>query len=234
MTILQLSWFIESIPASLPPAMIFAGIVVGVLSIVLMADPEPGARTAFTIAGIGSVVGMYNFYTEYLFLFIAGITVFAKYIEGLAAVRLYQKALYVLRERDLDYRSPFSLPKRILLQVSVIFAIVVFFLSTVFLVATGYIQLSFGRFIAVLWVFATICYTTLGVTLRFKIVGEEFNALFLPSLILLIAGAEIYDFATLEREIHLFVIGIGGYTLGYWVAVYRFFEAHFGHRFSGG
>lgn len=226
--ILQVSWFVDIVPRSLSLLLIFLGFMLGVMSMTLSISPDHpvvGAKLSGLIIGVGGVVALYNFYTRYPLVYLASIVVFAKYLEGLASIRFYQKVRHIVRNRDLQYQSSYSFSTRLLVHLLVLFLFTSVGTTAAFLISIDQIPLTFVDLFQLLWIIFTICYTVFGLASKFKLVSrtdDVYNILFLPTLILIVVGTELYNFARVENEVVLFGIGILAYSGGYWYAVYEF------------
>lgn len=223
--ILQISWLFDYIPNWIPTLLVFSGVTISSIGLFLsLRSREREDRLpllACFLFMLGALVGIYDFYVTYPGILAIFLISFARYIEGIAVLRLYQKVEYMFREGELPSEYSVSMPKKSLLWLSATFLIILSISFYSFLVLAGKIDVSFGYSVAILWAIITVFYTIVGLSIKFGAIDAQISSFFTYGLILVIAGAEIYNFSNIRGDLISWIAGSIAYSLGYWFNIYR-------------
>ncbi len=221
MTPLQLSWVVDYAPAWLSLLLLSGGVGVSVASVYVYADPGlPLLRRLLggAITGLGTGMLFYGTLLDYGYVTAILATVVARYVEGLAAVRLYQKVSYVLRERRYPGAYTPSVGDRARLALLALFAVIIAGWVGIAVVVWGPVAVDGERTLRLLWTLATVVLSVLGLSIRFLSLTDELPGLTLLGLVLLITGAEIYNLTSLRLDVAVYLLSMAAYTVGFWVA----------------
>lgn len=225
MSVLQLRYIFDSVPRTLPVWLLVLGLEALIFGFLIRAGERselfrPLSARSKLVTSIGLTFGYlfvslsvisahYDLYAAYLF-------VLFRTVEGAAAVRFYRKVVHVLRHRSTDLSSGTG---RAYKYVST------FFVS---IVGTGiFIQILLnGPYIhTVLWDLALV-YT--GVSLAIAVIGawwrlrdvrDGINSGISLGVLLVVGGAEIFNYTLLAQEIVVTLFGSLSYSIGFWGAV---------------
>lgn len=218
MTIVQISWFIDSAPYWLASTIL----AISLLIIVISQSYWLGKRlerysTWQTTIGISALtIGLYTgLYVKYTGIFVLLAIFIGKWIEGAAGVRLLSKLYYSISEQSMP---PGSMKKRVIriFFIYLIISIGLLLISGI-LIQSDYFRIGFQ--VRSIWTITIIAVTTISFNWKRKILNKSQNRLTTVGLLLLVIGSEIYSFEFLTLNIISSLIGSVGYTLGFWSSI---------------
>ncbi|QLG60271.1 hypothetical protein [Halorarum salinum] len=221
--ILQLSFFMDFLPA-VGLGLILLGAFLSIEAAFVDSQTAISGLEGYLVTlllGAGLVIGVYQIHLSEPFLLVVVFGMAGKYIQGIAAVRLYQKLSFAARTRSLSWGGV-SLQTKVISKLGVVF--IILFGGTVVSLLTmiGILELPLSTVLIGTWTVAVVLYTILGLSITLYGATEEFPPSFSIGLILLVAGAEVYNLASLELELIAAAVLSLSYSYGFWLAAYRF------------
>jgi hypothetical protein len=210
-------------PPLLGIGLILAGAFIAWLSLFVSEETElSGSRAAVIglLTAMGIAAGVYQVHLSEPLLLAAVFGAMGNYIEGLAAFRLYQKLSYGLRNRTTDLPGVGIKPKVLSSLVIVFFVFLAGSIASI-LVLSEAVALPLPRAFAAIWAVFTVLYTAFSLGIKLSGFDSEFPRAFVAGLILLVAGANVYEFGGLSVEIVSALVGSAAYTAGFWLAAYE-------------
>ena len=221
----QASLFFDLFPDGAAVVLVTAGVVVVVATIV--SEGGESRRLRWIAAGgvaLGGTLFMYGVTRMDVTPMMIGVVLIAGYIEGLSSFRIYQKLLYSVRSQSLpgSAASVPSLSTRAVAGAVGLYALVAGLWIALFLLVWGPIDAGLGTTIQFYWTGATVVLSSLGLWL--KLGGESTEGMASGvkiGAVLIIVGAEVYNFQTFRLNLLLYVATSLAYTVGYFVAVSR-------------
>jgi len=225
MTALQASLFFDLFPAWVGVAVVTAGVIVAVATIVAAGGES---RRLQWLAASGVTLGgglfMYGVAQIDVTPMMIGVVLIAGYIEGLSSLRIYQKLLYSYRRRSLpgSASSVLSLSSRAIAGAVGVYVLVAGAWIAVFSLVWGPIQADIATTVQFYWALVTVVVSTVGLWVKLgadsvdgMATGVKLGAVFI------IVGAEVYNFQTFRLNLLVYLGTSVAYTLGYVVAVSR-------------
>ncbi|GAB7008900.1 hypothetical protein [Halorubrum trueperi] len=167
------------------------------------------------MGGAGAAFGIVHLERSYP-LFLIGVCIIAtKYIQGLAAIIIYRKVKFGLRNQTLDLPGTDFITKiKVKLVGLFLFLLVGSLIAG--LIDIGYLEYSVSKFAIVLWTLFVLIYTVIGLSLRFVGTDTDQSYIFIAGVVLFLSGAEIYNMSTLFNDVLVLVLGMISYSYGYW------------------
>lgn len=188
------------------------------------ADVGRGPRVFVSVLlGLGMTAGVLQIHRSEPFLLVLVFAAAGKYVEGLAAMVLYQKVSYAVRNRTLSLPGV-GLKTRVLAQLGVLFFLLLVGTVLSALAASDVVSLSASDLFVAVWTLFVVAYTSLGLAVKLSVANGDYPRLFTAGLISLVAGAEVYNFAEVEFEIAMLLLTSVAFSVGFWIAAYRFAE----------
>jgi len=222
---LQISWVIDFVPPWLAVSLVLGGIGLVVLSRFLFEDTDtPTEHIGLIIAVIGVFVYFYGGYKKFPDVTMGIILFFAAYVEGLSAVRFWQKVTSLVKTRDVGVVRTGTLSRRIVSILLTIMMVILIFWVLVALIIWGPIELQAEYTVRLFWTLVTVVASILGLSAKYWSMTEDLGSLELLGVITIIVGAEIYNMATFSSEVSIYVITMVLYNLGYGVAIYKLYD----------
>jgi hypothetical protein len=223
---LQSNWIVDPIPQNLPTWAMVLGLEALLLGTVLevgeqipvfnsMNDREQFVITmalaiGFLFLALSILRSAYDIYATYLFLLF-------RTVEGAAVVRFYRKVLYVLQNWSLPGST--SLGDKAL-HYLVVFSVLAGGLGLAFnVLSNGPVFRSFWYDLALIYTVTSFLLAFLGANWRLQVVENKLNGLIIVGFALCVAGAEIFNYASISGDIAVTFAGAITYMIGFWVAV---------------
>lgn len=229
MTLLQVSWFIDYVPIWLGRVLALLGIALLILGMSINDLKTNSIRrrpirvtvhmTAVSIFGASFTYAAYQTNAALTTIFVL---MTARYMEGLVAIRLYQKVVYVLRNRSLPNTADLSLNRRLLLHFLGYFLLLVLGWGIVFAVLWGPIDVGIGWTIRFYWTLGVMVMSILGLTIKFWAASDNIGTITVIGSVLLIVGVELHNLRGLHLELVAYLLAVLSYSAGFWYAVYQF------------
>lgn len=223
---LQVDWFVDTVPRSLPTWLLVLGLEAMFFGTALDAARDRDAfqgmsdrmQTAAVVAlslgfffmALSVLRTAYALYAAYLF-------VLFRVVKGAADLRVYRKLVAVLRTRSLaDVSSGHLLTHG---------AVIVFVL-----IAGGW--LAFGVMtrgprlrstwydLALIYTGVSVAITSVGVRWRLQETDTDYSTGVTLGLMLCIAGADVFDYGTFGAEVAVTMAGVVSYGVGFWGAAF--------------
>jgi hypothetical protein len=229
--LLQVSWFVDYVPPWL-------GIVlmsIGVLSLQarvyeneyrndndLYEDDPLSIITwiGFFIAAGGLVAMVYEAYLRIPVIMTTIFISVGRYIEGVAAVRFCQKISDAFHIRSLSSGHG-GLRLKLMFILATVFAVIAAGWIIIFLMLWGPLEVSYEYALTLFWTIATVIISSIGLLAKIYPTYPTLNTQFMIGTVLVIAGAEIYNFSNLGQEVISFVVVSVAYAIGFWIGSYR-------------
>lgn len=221
--ILQLSFFVDFMPFVGLGLLLF-GAFLSIEALFLSSQSEISGSVGTVISfvlGVGLVLGVYQVHLSEPLLLVIIFGMAGKYIQGIAAIRLYQKASYAVRNRSLSWGG-FDLHTKVVLKIATFFSVLLLGVVVSLLAIVGAIQIPLSEVMIGIWTVFTIAFTVLGLSITLYGAADDYPSYFSTGLVVLVAGSEVYNLGSLSTEILATLALSIAYTVGFWIAAYRF------------
>lgn len=230
--VMQLSWVFNHEPPWLGPAVMTVGVLVfgyGYANSI--------SRSGFQTWAIGGgILGLFvlPWYVSQTGLFAAAFYLLGKWFSGIGAVRFYQKVQKVVYKRRMTMNGTAvvtqerrdgrgHLWRTITLffgfKLAIFLVVLVGTGIALYLLAFGPLVVTVAYELLVVWTLVTLLISILGLTWKFWSLRGELPVTVTGGIIILISGAQIYNYRLLVTDITLFIAGEVVYTLAYVLAV---------------
>lgn len=224
--ILQISLLLDSYPL-IGLILIFLGSFVLIMSIFIGDENElPISLKIYMSLTMGGALmaGIIQIHQSEPFLLVLIFSMAGKYIEGLAAIIVYQKVLYGIRNRTISLLG-IGFKTKILAILMIIFIVLLSGMVLSSMVLSDVIAIPLSEVLTAVWTMFIILYTIFGLTIKlYGSTPDDFTKLFTGGLILVITGSEVYNLSNIRLELILIAAGSISFSIGYWIAVIKFFE----------
>ncbi|MFY4814599.1 hypothetical protein ACOJIV_18165 [Haloarcula sp. AONF1] len=222
---IQLTWFFDHAPQWLGPALIFLGLEALLVGGIFDELPptalgavrqDQRRRAVSVLLGLGilftaAVIQRY----ELLGAYAAYLLALGRAIEGVAAVKAYQRIETFLRSGQYPANLGTKIKYRLL---GLLVLIVGGWLAIAILSADTTPSRTADR-LRLLWTGLTLTFTTFGLYWHLGRSDVGLSRAVVAGFILCVCGAEIYGYATLAGEIGVTLAGALGYSSGFFVGV---------------
>ncbi|MFB6225334.1 MAG: hypothetical protein ABEI13_02660 [Candidatus Paceibacteria bacterium] len=171
-------------------------------------------KAGYGVIVAGIVMIFRGIYLKYPDFMIVPVLLLAKYLEGITAVRFYQKAAYIIRNRTLPSQHIISFKSRIGLELLSIFI----FLISGWIIILLTVTEQFRAY----WTISTAIISLSGLLVKFSPLQKELSILTVIGASLIIAGSEVHNLQSIRIDILVLLFGILAYSFGYWISAYRY------------
>jgi|GEM_PF-4330650 len=217
---LLLSWVLDFVPVWLSPTLLFVGGVTLVYGLLQLHETYHGCHPLRRLVmGTGFALVYLPFHRRFSFVSVLLLALTAKYLEGVAAVRFYQKLLYAAKNRGTKGNGLHSFVRtRVTFKLlGVLVTVVAVWAAIYYLLAHD--ATTVGYDLAVGWTVATAGGSIVGLTYKLQgTVGKVPRSL-VVGFAVTITGAELHNLGTLRADLLLFGLSGIAYAGGYLVAV---------------
>jgi len=226
-----ISWFVDHSPAWLGPAIVCAGIFIIIVNAEVVQSFSEEYRKRWLIPSSFFLV-LLSGYFHAPSLSTVAIAAMGGWIEGIGSIRFYQKVVYTIIRTSLP---PSSLGKKVVLYSASAFVVMCAILLSIAADALGYVTVGFIDLLLIGWTVGTALVSIVGISIRLSplrtVVREDdrvpINSGSIYGLTLCVAGAVITNLST-TFDIVSFALNSVSYTVGYWLAVYLWYQVVIG------
>lgn len=219
--VLQVGFFVDYVPEWLGPLLMASGIfylIIGYFETSILQTELSASPVALVMMATGLMLLFVQSYLSLGPIVIVILLAFTRWIEGVAAVRFYQKVAYVLRHRDLPHTG--TLTDRVALKLLMLFTVIMGGWAVLLVLTRGPFIRSLTYDLALVWTLVSATISILGMSLKFLSIRDQLPLISLFGFAVASTGAELFNFTSLFTELKVFAVSNISYSLGYWVAVY--------------
>lgn len=223
---LQVSWFLDYVPKWLSLVLLVSGLfllIIGYLEVFYQEETRDMTTVGIILIATGLSLIAFQSHVLTPFYHILVLTMLAKWIEGVSAIRFYQKLASFLDNKQ--WPRSITLKETVTFKLASLFAFVIGGWAIVLILVTGPFLNSIQYDIALVWTLMTLSISFIGLSYKFWAIRSDISPIALLGLILLITGGELANLRSLSEQIWIFIIGNAVYTLGYWGAAYLWLTA---------
>jgi len=127
---------------------------------------------------IAASIEMYGILPMYSSFVMIPVLTLAKYIEGLVAIRFYQKLFYFYKHQSIAPTQSVSISSKIIITLLLFFTILMIGWLLILAILLGYLELGFEKQIQLYWTLATVVISIVGLSMKFWTLEDDFGFLF--------------------------------------------------------
>ncbi|QUJ74008.1 hypothetical protein [Haloarcula marismortui] len=227
--IMQLSWFFNFAPDWLSLVLIATGLLLAGGGVLTRIENMYLANSFVTMAGI--IIASISVFLAYEWQGVFLIILLGKGIEGVSAVRLYQKVVHFFESRpESNDNSTSILVKYSVYYLSLIFVLTLLFGFGIYILISEYSYSGILESIILCYTLFIIVISAFGLAWKLHVVGDSFSNSLIAGLILLVTGSEIYNFNLVVisvsettyqlpfTDIIVIIAGSISYSVAFWYA----------------
>lgn len=231
MILLQLSWFIEYAPDWLGETLVI--LAVGILLAEFLfryseGDFAPAHKyqlrryIGWLLFAVGGAAFMKaGFEIGSTFTIISTLVV-ARFMEGIIAVRFYQKLTHIVTYSGFLNTADIQSVRRYLIGFTIYFFVLIAGWIVVMASLAGIINIGSERILHLYWTTVIAVISIITLTSKFWASKQDFGTYSVIGIALLITGAELHNLQSIEFVLTAYVVSVIGYSLGLWYAVFKF------------